>query len=86
MNLSIIAAFIWLICANLIGFLPSRDKHWTNAYVLIAIGLPILVWVVRDQGLVWGALVLAAACSVLRWPVIYLWRWIRRGFRKGDAL
>ena len=28
-----------------------------------------------------GAAVLLAACSILRWPVTYLFRWVRRQFR-----
>ena len=28
-----------------------------------------------------GLVVLGAAASVLRWPVWFLWRWLRRGFR-----
>lgn len=85
MTASFVAAFLWLIAANLISFLPSRDKHWTNAYILIAVGVPILGWVTYENGAIWGMVILAGAASVLRWPVIYLWRWMRRGFRKGVA-
>lgn len=71
-------AGLWLVAANMIAFLPSRDRHWTNAYILIAIGIPILGWATWSHGPVWGLALLAGGASVLRWPVIYLWRWVKR--------
>ena len=73
----LVAGLIWLVVANVIGLLPSRDKHWRNAYILIAVGVPILGWVFYQNGVVWGLVLLAAAVSVLRWPVVYAWRWVR---------
>ena len=70
-------AFAWLIFANVLAMFPSRDNHWKAAYVLIAIGIPILGWVTYENGPVVGMLVLAAGASVLRWPVVFLWRWVR---------
>ena len=72
------AACLWLIAANFLAMFPSRDHHWTNANALMALGLPILVWVWWLNGWLMAALVLAAAGSVLRWPVYFLIRWIRR--------
>jgi hypothetical protein len=37
-------SLVWLIAANVIAMFPSRDKHWRVAYVLIAVGVPILGW------------------------------------------
>lgn len=71
-------AFAWLIFANVLAMFPSRDNHWKAAYVLIAIGIPILGWVTYENGPIVGLLVLAAGASVLRWPVVFLWRWLRR--------
>ena len=73
----LIAAFLWLIAANLIGMLPSRDKHWRNAYALIAVGVPILGWVTWTHGAVVGVILAVAAGSILRWPVVYFWRWVK---------
>lgn len=70
--------FLWLIAANLLAMLPSRDHHWRRAYVLIAIGIPLLGWVTYVLGPLVGLGFLAAGASVLRWPLIYLWRWLRR--------
>ncbi len=80
-TLAMVAAFLWLIVANLIAMTPSKDYHWSNAYKLIAVGLPILIWVAWTNGLIWAGVFLIAASSVLRYPVLYLWRWTRRRFR-----
>lgn len=78
MTLPLIAAFLWLIAANVIAMFPSRDQHWRNAYVLIAFGIPLVGWVTYVNGPIWGMVILAGGASVLRWPVVYLWRWIKR--------
>jgi len=76
-TLALVAGLIWLIAANVVGMLPSRDQHWSNAYRLIAVGLPILIWIAVAKGLVWAALFLLAAASVLRWPLVHVWRWMK---------
>jgi hypothetical protein len=81
MTLSLIAALLWLVLANLLAMLPSRDNHWRRAYFLIAIGVPLLGWVTYENGPVAGILALAAGVSILRWPVIHLGRWARRRIR-----
>ena len=78
MSTSLLAACIWAVLATVIAMLPSRDHHWRAAYWLIAAGIPILGWVTYQNGPLAGLLVLAAGASILRWPVIYLWRWARR--------
>ena len=78
----LVCALIWLIAANVIAMLPSRDHHWRAACALIAVGIPLLGWVTYVDGPLWGLLLLAAGASVLRWPLIYLWRWISP--RKDD--
>jgi hypothetical protein len=83
MTPSLVLALGWLIAANVIAMFPSRDQHWRNAYALIAIGIPILGWVTWTHGAIVGMLVLAGAASVLRWPLVYLWRWLKRR-AKGD--
>ena len=82
MNLSLIAAFSWLIVTNVTGMFPSRHKHWPQAYLLIALGLPILAWVVWENGPWIGLAVFLGACSMLRWPVRYLLRWCLAPFRR----
>ena len=71
--------------ANLLAMLPSRDHHWRNAYILIAIGIPLLGFVTYENGPWVGLAVLLAGMSVLRWPVIYLGRWTRRQWQGKTA-
>jgi hypothetical protein len=77
MNASILLACLWAIIATLIAVLPSRDHHWRAAYWLIGFGIPILGWVSYQNGPWVGLIVLAAGASILRWPLIYLWRRLR---------
>jgi Protein of unknown function (DUF2484) len=76
--IALVLAFMWLIGANVLAMFPSRDNHWKAAYGLIAIGIPILGWVTYANGPIVGLVLLAAGASVLRWPVVFLWRWVRR--------
>jgi hypothetical protein len=75
MTTSLILALVWFVAANLMAFLPSRDNHWRRAYMLIAVGVPLLGYVTYENGPIVGVLVLIAGMSILRWPVIYLGRW-----------
>ncbi|SDI77183.1 DUF2484 family protein [Alloyangia pacifica] len=77
MTLSLFLACAWLVLANVLAMLPSRDNHWTRAYALIALGLPLIGWVWWQNGPWVALLVLLAGASVLRWPVLYLYRWLR---------
>jgi hypothetical protein len=79
MPLSLTLACLWALGANLMAMTPSRDKHWRAAFGLIAVGIPILGYVTYQTGPLLGFLCLLGAISVLRWPVIYLWRWMRGG-------
>ena len=78
MTLPLVLALIWLVAANVIAMFPSRDHHWRAAYGLIAVGIPLLGWVTYVNGPIWGLLLLAAGTSVLRWPVVHLFRRLRR--------
>ncbi|EDZ48554.1 DUF2484 family protein [Leisingera daeponensis] len=82
MTLSLTLAAVWALAANILAMIPSRDGHWTRAYVLIALGVPLLGYVTWENGPWWGLAVLLAGMSVLRWPVIYLGRYIRRSLRR----
>ncbi|MBL4929937.1 DUF2484 family protein [Tabrizicola sp. KVB23] len=73
----ILCSFLWLIAANLTAMLPSRDHHWRAAYALIAAGVPLLGWITLTGGPLWGMAFLVGGASVLRWPLIRLWRWLR---------
>ncbi|MEO0938454.1 MAG: DUF2484 family protein [Pseudomonadota bacterium] len=77
MSLGAILACLWFVAANIGAMLPSRDHHWRFAYLMIALGVPVLGLVTWAHGPWIGLLVLVAGMSVLRWPVIYLVRWLR---------
>ena len=83
MSLSLILACLWGLAANVLAMLPSRDNYWARAYALIAVGIPLLGFVTYQNGPIVGFLVLAAGMSVLRWPVIYLMRWLRGAKGRG---
>ncbi len=78
MSGSLILACLWAVIANVLAMTPSKDYHWRNAYILIAIGIPVVGYVTMQHGPWIGLLVLAGGCSILRWPVIYFGRWLRR--------
>ncbi|WP_299782745.1 DUF2484 family protein [uncultured Roseobacter sp.] len=78
MSFPLILAALWAVVANVLAMTPSKDHHWRNAYMLIAIGIPIVGYVTWLHGPWLGLLVMAGGVSVLRWPVIYLGRWIKR--------
>lgn len=83
MTVSLILASVWAVVANLLAMTPSRDNHWRRAYVLIAVGIPLLGYVTYENGPWIGLAVLVAGMSVLRWPLIYLSRWLRGRLRGG---
>lgn len=77
MTVSLVLACLWVLFANVLAMLPSRDNYWRAAYILIAVGIPLIGYVTYENGPWIGLLVLAAGMSMLRWPVIYLGRWLR---------
>lgn len=85
MSLSLVLALVWALAANVLAMIPSKDNLWTRAYILIGIGIPLLGYVTYENGPWIGLLVLAAGMSVLRWPVRYLLRWVRRQIGQEKA-
>ncbi|TNJ42660.1 DUF2484 family protein [Phaeobacter sp. B1627] len=77
MTLSLILACLWVVVANVLAMLPSRDNHWTQAYALIGVGIPLLGYVTYQNGPWWGLALLVAGMSILRWPLVHLFRWLR---------
>ena len=81
MSAALIAVCAWALVANVLAMVPSKDNHWSRAYMLSASGCPSLVWATWQHGVWIGLLVLAAGASVLRWPVRHFWIWLRRAGR-----
>lgn len=80
MTLSLTLACAWAVLANVIAMFPSRRQHWPAAWGLIAVGIPLLGFVTYENGPLVAIFVAAAGASILRWPVIYLTRWLRARF------
>ena len=78
MSYSLSAACCWIILAAILAAIPSNDNHWRRAYALMAIGAPLLVWVFVNDGIIFGLIFTAAAASVFRWPLRYLFTWVLR--------
>ncbi|MBI1418575.1 MAG: DUF2484 family protein [Limimaricola sp.] len=78
MTFSLTLCLVWMLVANVLALIPSRDNHWTRAYGLIATGIPLLGYATWQNGPLVGLLLFAAGASILRWPLIFLWRWARR--------
>ena len=74
---SFVLACLWVVLAAILSALPSRDNHWRHAYLLTAIGIPLLGYVTWENGPVWGLIGLATGMAVLRWPLRYLWAWLK---------
>ena len=78
MSVSLVLAALWALVANVLAMIPSKDNHWRRAYVLMALAVPLLIWLFYENPWWVGVLAIFAGMSVLRWPVIYLGRWLRR--------
>ncbi len=83
--LSLMLVCCWLILANVIAMFPSRHSHWPAAYALMIIGAPLLVFVTYEHGVLAGFAALIGGLSILRWPVRYLIRWVRRKLGNEEA-
>ena len=82
MPLSLTLASLWGLAACLLGLAPRRF-HWPAAICLIATGIPLLGYVTLQMGPWWGLAMMAGGVSVLRWPVFYAGRWLRRRLLHG---
>jgi hypothetical protein len=84
MSTPVILGFLWLLVANLRAMFPSRDNLWRFAYGLMAVGVPILIWITWKHGIWLGVVFLLMAMWVMRWPVIYAVRWLRNMARRSS--
>ena len=79
------AILIGLVGVMLIVRPGAEDFTIYSIYALIAVGVPILGYVTYQNGPWIGLAVLLGGMSLLRWPVIYLGRWLRRNVGNKDA-
>ncbi|KPU83116.1 hypothetical protein JI58_09550 [Marinosulfonomonas sp. PRT-SC04] len=82
MSLSLTLAFVWVVVANISAMIPSKDNYWTRAYILIAVGVPLLGYVTYQHGPIWGGVFLAAGASMLRWALVHFGRSIKHRFSR----
>lgn len=82
MTPSLVFCCLWVLAAAAIAMLPQR-WHWVGAGVLVALGIPLLGFATYENGPFVGLVLLAGGMSVLRWPVIHLFRRLRGP--AGDA-
>lgn len=68
MSLSLTVACAWVVVACLGALFPSRRHHWPFAYVLIAVGIPVLGFVTYVHGPFVAFVVMLGGMSILRWP------------------
>lgn len=73
----LIALCLWIVLAWLLMVVLTARQSWPAAYGLIAIGLPVVVWLGWSMGWFWAGVGAGVMLLVLRWPVIYLGRWLR---------
>lgn len=69
---------LWVVLAFVMASFPSGDNHWRRAYILMGLGVPLVIWIGWQHGVMMGLLGVVVGGLVLRWPVFFLWRWIKR--------
>ena len=75
--MALIALCLWVVAAWLLMVTLTARQSWPAAYGLIAVGLPLLVWLGMSMGWGWALVGAATMALVLRWPLRYLLRWMR---------
>ncbi|MCC5984982.1 MAG: DUF2484 family protein [Rhodobacteraceae bacterium] len=75
MSGALVLGCLWVVAATVIALMPQRF-HWPGAAGLIALGIPLLGWITWQAGPLVGLIALAAAMSVLRWPVLRAGQWL----------
>ncbi|MFA8442369.1 DUF2484 family protein [Yoonia sp.] len=71
---------LWVVLAFILAAIPSTDNHWRRAYVLIAAGVPLVVWIAWHNGIAMAAIAVLVGGLVLRWPVYFLWARLKQLF------
>lgn len=79
--MALIALCLWVVVAWVAMVTLTSKQSWPAAYVLIAVGLPLVIWLGWSMGWAWAALGVLTMGAVLRWPVRYAWAWVRGRLR-----
>lgn len=75
--LSLTLFCLWIVTAAAIALLPGK-YHWRGAYVLIAVVVPLIGYIWWELGVWYAVGATVAALSILRWPVRFVVRWLRK--------
>ena len=73
MSLPLILAALWVLAATVTALLPMRLQY-APGLILLALAVPLLIWIGRAHGIWVVALALAAILSMFRRPLIYFAR------------
>jgi hypothetical protein len=71
-----VLAVLWVVVASVIALMPVRLHKPSAIWFLIPTALTLLPWLYVTSGWVAALLFLLGACSILRWPVYFLSRFI----------
>ena len=82
MPLSLILTCLWVLAAALVALLPMRHQYVPGLALLI-LSVPLVVFVGRELGAIWIAVVLFAVLSMFRRPLIALARHLQRRIAGG---
>jgi hypothetical protein len=75
--MALIALCLWVVVAWVLMLVLTPRQSWPAAYGLIAVGVPLVMWIGWTRGAGWAVIGLLVMALVLRWPLIYLWRWLK---------
>ena len=73
MSAALILACLWVVAGTITAFLPMRRQMIPGLALLIT-APALLVWIGVVHGWVWAALCLLAIGSMMRNPLIYLYK------------
>lgn len=77
MPLSLTLACLWVLAGAIVAMLPIRYQY-VPGLALLVLSVPLVVYIGRDLGGVWAAVVLFAVLSMFRRPLVALVRHLHR--------
>ncbi|UWQ17180.1 DUF2484 family protein [Jannaschia sp. M317] len=75
--MALIALCLWVVLAWVLMLTLTARQSWPAAYGLIALGVPLVIWLGVSMDWLWAGVGVLTMGVVLRWPVRYAWRWVR---------
>lgn len=86
MSAALILGALWVVAAAAVALMPMRLQIVPGVALLLAAPV-LLVWIGRAHGWIWLGFGLFAFASMMRNPLIHLWRRLASGRAKpgGEA-